>query len=291
MSADSVLDIFHLSRIGAEAEHDGHRLLSRIGRPAGPGVCISSQCQGETLTFWVPEADWCAWLAPQLALSSAEYVPDELRPLLAAWTLAPLHDFLQAQGLPGFSSAECKAALAPDSDNWCIKVQMGNHCLPLYLVNTPVEWRRSALATFSPNPEQIHELGLGLGWCILPERDWSQVCVGDALPLHGMTNSLDSFWLHPAVSPGRIRLLEADHAVVDDDSKGVFDVPPDTLCLAVEAARAVITADELARWTLGRQITLQTTALPVLKLTSDKGLVAVGQLLQLEEKWAVQICA
>lgn len=290
MRPDPALDIFHLSRIGASAEQDDHRLLSHIARPAGRGVRISSQFEGEALTFWVPEADWCTWLTPHLAIASVDGIADEFRPLLASCTLAPLHDFLQAQGLPGFSSADAEAAAAPEGDYWRITVQTGDHCLPLYLVDVPLDWHRSVLAAFSPNPDEIHDLALGLGWCLLPEKDWNEVCVGDALPLYGMADTLNRFWLHPAASPGRIRLLGVDRAAIDDGS-GTLEPPPGTLCLAVEAARTYITANELACWELGREMTLQVNVLPMLRLTTHSGLVAFGQLIRLEDGWAVRICA
>lgn len=291
MRADPVLDIFHLSRIGATAEHDGHRLHSHIARPAGHGVRLSSHCEGEALTFWIPESDWCAWLAPQLAVPSADDIADELRSLLASWTLAPLHDFLQAQGLPGCSPAGAEAASAPDGDYWRITVETGGQRLPLYLVDAPADWRRSLLAAFAPSPDATHDLALGLGWCLVPEESWPKVCVGDALPLHGMADALDRLWLHPAATPGRIQMVEANHAVVDEVSVDPIEAPPGTLCLAVEAARTRMTADELARWEPGHQLMLQAGALPVLQLTTRNGLVASGQLIRLEDGWAVRICA
>ncbi|MBJ7263456.1 MAG: hypothetical protein JHC61_06835, partial [Burkholderiaceae bacterium] len=279
MNIDSSLDIFRLSRIGACAELDGHRLTVRLARASGPGVRVAGQSAGQVTTFWVPEAAWCAWLTPQLAIPSVDSVTDEFRSLLASYTLAPLHDLLLAQGLSGFGSAQVEAALAPATECWLITVQTDGRCLPLYLVDAPADWSRSMLGAFSPSPEETHEFALGLGWCFVPEKDWSNAREGDALVLHGMADTLDQFWLHPIDSPGRIRLLGTDCATIEDGA-GAPTPPAGTLCLAVEAARARVSAQALAGWDAGREIALEASVLPVLRLTTCDGLKAFGQLVR-----------
>ncbi|MEO4011904.1 hypothetical protein, partial [Chromobacterium piscinae] len=101
MAADTPLDAFHLSRIGARAEHEGRLIEADLARADGHDLLLSTTCDGAALNLWTIEADWRAWLEPQLAVGELADIEAGLLPVLAAWTLAPLDGFLRAQGLPG----------------------------------------------------------------------------------------------------------------------------------------------------------------------------------------------
>ncbi|MEN2428367.1 hypothetical protein [Chromobacterium vaccinii] len=287
MAIETILDAFHLSRVGACAEHEGRLIEADLARADGQGLLLSTMCDGAALTLWAAEADWRAWLEPQLAVGELAGIEAGLLPVLAAWTLAPLDGFLRAQGLPGLAEPAVAPAPAPGGECWRLTLRDGPRRLPLYLREAPPDW----LAALRPSREQTHLLALGLGWCLLSEQDWDKVAVGDALPIHGMADALDSLWLHPEASPGRVRLLDAERAVVEAPSPGLDQAPSGTLRLAVEAAAIRVSADALADWETDREIDAPAAAHPMLRLTAQGRLWAQGQLLRLDDGWAVRILA
>ncbi|WP_440216169.1 hypothetical protein [Chromobacterium piscinae] len=291
MAADTPLDAFHLSRVGARAEHDGMLIEADRALADSHGLLLSTTCDGAALSLWTTEADWRAWLEPQLTVGELADIEAGLLPVLAAWTLAPLDGFLRAQGLPGLVEPAVAPAPAPCSEGWRLTLRDGPRRLPLYLRDAPPGWLRALLAALRPSPDQTRQLALGLGWCLLPEQDWDKVAVGDALPIHSMADALDSLWLHPEASPGRVRLLDAERSVVEAPSPGLDQTPPGTLCLAVEAASIRVSADTLADWEVGKEIAAHTAAHPMLRLTARGRLWAQGQLLRLDDGWAARILA
>ncbi|SUX56097.1 hypothetical protein [Chromobacterium vaccinii] len=291
MAADTPLDPFHLSRVGARAEHEGRLIEADLARADGQGLLLSTMCDGAALTLWAAEADWRAWLEPQLAVGELADIEAGLLPVLAAWTLAPLDGFLRAQGLPGLAEPAVAPAPAPGGEGWRLTLRDGPRRLPLHVRDAPPGWLRALLAALRPSREQTHQLALGLGWCLLPEQDWDKVAIGDALPIHGMADALDCLWLHPEASPGRVRLLDAERAVVEAPSPGLDQVPSGTLRLAVEAAAIRVSADALADWEAGREIAAHAAAHPMLRLTAQGRLWAQGQLLRLSDGWAARILA
>ncbi|MCD4487170.1 hypothetical protein LQR31_22115 [Chromobacterium vaccinii] len=287
MAIETILDAFHLSRVGACAEHEGRLIEADLACADGQGLLLSTMCDGAALTLWAAEADWRAWLEPQLAVGELADIEVGLLPVLAAWTLTPLDGFLRAQGLPGLAEPAVAPAPAPGGECWRLTLRDGPRRLALYLREAPRDW----LAALRPSREQTHQLALGLGWCLLSEQDWDTVAVGDALPIHGMADALDSLWLHPEASPGRVRLLDAERAVVEAPSPGLDQTPPGTLRLAVEAAAIRVSADALADWETDREIDAPAAAHPVLRLTAQGRLWAQGQLLRLDDGWAARILA
>ncbi|ERE19478.1 hypothetical protein [Pseudogulbenkiania ferrooxidans] len=287
MAADTTLDAFHLSRVGARAEHDGMLIEADRALADSHGLLLSTTCDGAALSLWTTEADWRAWLVPQLTVGELADIEAGLLPVLAAWTLAPLDGFLRAQGLPGLAQAAVQPAPAPGGECWRLTLRDGPRRLPLYLRKAPRDW----LAALRPSREQTHQLALGLGWCLLPEQDWDKVAIGDALPIHGMADALDTLWLHPEATPGRLRLIDAERAVMETPSSGLDPAPSGTLRLIAEAAAIRVSADALADWEAGREIDAPAAAHPMLRLTAQGRLWAQGQLLRLDDGWAARILA
>lgn len=286
----ATLSLFELSRIGASAEHEGCRFDSDFAQPSGDGLRLTARSDGEDLAFWVPETEWRDWLQPQLAVPRRGPIDAELLPLLAAWTLSPLDGWLQATGLPGLVAAEVENGDAPPP-GWRLTLSMGSRRLPLYLEQAPAGWLQAMLTALQPSPQGEHELALALGWCVLTEPDWADVAVGDALPIIGMGDSLDAFWLHPQACPGRILLRESGDAVADGAALPLGEPSAGEWRLAVEAGRARFSALDLAAWRPEAQLFPRAAAYPALHLTRHGKTLALGQLLRLDDGWAVRIAS
>ncbi|AKK24857.1 FliM/FliN family flagellar motor switch protein [Pandoraea oxalativorans] len=292
MSAErpTPLSVFELSRMGASAELEGARLIADRAGANGPGVRLRARCGGEPLCFWVPEPAWCDWIAPQLATHAWTQVPPDLLPLVAAWTLAPLDGWLQRLGAQALCAPEVDAGDAPPP-GWRFTLQEGDRRLPLYVQEAPAGVMQVLLAALAPSPEQHHELALALGWCQLAGDAPAHVAVGDALPLLGMAETLDTLWLHPEASPGRLQLLDDRHAVIAAAPLPWVEELPDTVRLAVEVGRVRMSAAALADWTPGTDVALEARAHVALRLTQGERLWGQGRLLRLDDAWAVRIDA
>lgn len=306
------LDALELSRVGATAELDGCRVVAdwvaaplaaqadaqvanqftdQIADPTrGPGLHLCVSCDGEPLSFWVPEAAWCEWLAPQLASTALAQIAPEWLPLLAAWTLSPLDGWLQQLGRGALSLPAASVGEAP-AGGWRLTLIAGSRRLPLWVRQASPGTLRTLLAALTPSHEQTHELGLGLGWCLLEHDAWRRVGVGDALPIVGMADTLDTLWLHPSASPGQLRLQDTQRAEITHAPLPPADAQPGILRLCVEAGRARLSAHALAGWVPGAALKLDARAHTVLRLCTHERLWAQGQLLRLEDGWAVRITA
>ncbi|VVE55427.1 FliM/FliN family flagellar motor switch protein [Pandoraea sputorum] len=293
MSAErpsAAVGAFELSRIGATAHLDGCVLVADRAQAGGPGLTLSTRCGGELLCFWVPEREWCDWIAPQLPVHALAQIPSELLPLLAGWTLAPLDGWLQQQDLGALSQPEASTGEAP-GHGWRLTLEDGARRLPLFVQHAPAALFQALLATLTPSPEQEHDLPLALGWCLLAPAALHGLEVGDALPIIGMADTLDVLWLHPDASPGQLNLHDAHCAVVVDAPTPPADDLPGTLRLAVEVGRARLAAGALASWVPGVELHIDARAHAALRLTAGERVWAQGQLLRLDDGWAMRIDA
>lgn len=289
------LSLFELSRLDGSAEFAGLRWCASRGRGAGPGVRIDSHCDGQALAFWIAEADWCAWIAPQLAAPALAQIPAELLPPLASWTLGALAGLLEAAGLAPCGPAQLRAAEAPATTLWRLCAQSDGAAqgprLPLYLLEAPPAWRTAVLAALAPAAERRHVLGLGLGSCLLSEPEWAATAVGDALVLPDPCGELNQFWLHPGRQPGWLALEPDGMARVLAPAAPAPAPPAGMLRLDVEAGCAEVSAGALADWRPGATFALHGTGYPALRLLADGHLMGLGELLRFDDGWAVRLTA
>ncbi|QAU24332.1 hypothetical protein EO087_10300 [Dyella sp. M7H15-1] len=287
----NTLDAFQLSRIGAFADLDETRLCAAYQSVGGAGLRLDTQCDGRPLSFWMPEQSWCAWLAPQLDIPNFAAVGPAWTAVLANWTLIPLNELLQRVGLPPCDVASIHATTAPIDVRWQFIMSADTRRLPLTILDAPWDWIQPLLHALEPAQDQAHTLALSLGWCTLHEDEWSEVAIGDALRIDGSGGGLDTFWLHPLRSPGRIQIQEDGTACVLDCSTGVSDVPGHMLRIDVEVGYADIPRTDLAHWAPEEPVTLQCARHPQLRLMHGDQLVAQGRLIGWDDGWAVCVDA
>jgi type III secretion protein Q len=285
----TLLDAFQLSRIGACTELDETRLCANYKNAGGPGLRLETHCDGRPLSFWMPEQSWCTWLAPQLDISNFAAVGPAWTAVLANWTLIPLNELLQRAGLPPCDAASIQPATAPIDVRWEFVMEADSRRLPLVILDAPWDWIQPLLAALEPGEDQMHTLALGLGWCLLQEHEWSQLCIGDALRIDGAGEDLSEFWLHPTLSPGRIQIQDDGSAQVLDCATGASDAPDSSLRINIEVGHATVPATALANWVPEEPFTIQYARHPELRLMHQNRLLAQGRLLRLDDGWAVRV--
>ncbi|BEV73201.1 hypothetical protein THUN1379_26830 [Paludibacterium sp. THUN1379] len=272
-----------LSRQGASAPWRDGLQHAHYRQAQGPGVRLRASCEGVPVAFWVPEPEWCHWLSPLLPVPNLSALAQDWQAAAAAWTLAVLEPVWQALALPLCREAQLDAAPAPDSACWCLCFEAAGRRLPLYIEVLPGEWLMRWLSTMSP-PDIGLNLPLGIGWCAWPPGGAQ---LGDALPVLAAAEALDVFWLDPLASPGRVQLLSPDRLQVVDSM--VPAMPDDERAgwLAVEVGQVQLAAQDVWPWQAGKIMAVQSAANPLVRLSSARGVVAQGGLLQWQQGWAV----
>jgi type III secretion protein Q len=275
-------DLLLLSRIGARGESGATRITARRARPSGCGVRIDALCDGMALAFWVAEADWCAWLAPQWPIPSLAALDQALWPLAAGWTLTPVTALLSAEGLAPCRAARLAPAPAPDACLWCLLCESEELRLPLYLQAVPSAWLAGILSALNPDRAATVSLPLALGWCAAPTAAQS---LGDALPVWGVDDALERFWLLPAHSPGRVRIIGPDRAEIAEPAlrEAAWGA------CSVEVAEARLARAALWPWQRGTAIDMPTVVYPLARLVASGRPLALGSLLRLTDGWAVRL--
>lgn len=278
--------LFRLSRIGATSSLGELELEATLSRPTGPGLRLSTQSDGSDLHLWISESAWCSWLGPQLATPSLDQIEESLYPLLASWTLAPLDEWLQAQELPPLAPAALSRAEAP-ALCWRLTLGSEGRRLPLCLESVPPGLLHRWLSALTPSTDRIHELGLQLGWCQLPEVELTTPSLGEIMPLHGMSDAPDRFWLHP-LGGARVQLLDGllGRAL---PSMPLCSPPLGTVRLMVEVGKIRLDAATLASWAPDFEFTVYPQSYPTLRLLRGAELWGEGALLRMEDGWAVRL--
>ncbi len=291
MSIKDIDAAFALSRVDAGLEANGYQVRCDRACASGAGLQIAVVSDGQALRFWVAEGDWYQWLTPQLAVCRFMEIEEELRPVLAAWTLNELNDLLSNQGLPDCKDAQLSRSAAVDGECWRLTFSREDgRRLPLYCQNVTDDWLQAVLRVLSATAEREYALRLVMGWCFATRDEWQRVQVGDALPLYGGSDRGDCFWLqHAQAILGRVQYAAADQALLVDAGCGANQRRAQMLGLAVEVGKSHVAAPTLAQWCKGQTLTLPVTGFPVLRLTQNGALRALGQLLHFDNGWLVRI--
>ncbi|PHV11478.1 hypothetical protein [Chitinimonas sp. BJB300] len=281
----------HLSRLDACFVGDGYALACGYQAAGGKGLRLDTETDGTPLSFWIPEVEWCAWLAPQLALPSFAAAPVEYHEVLATHTLARLNDFLSANGLPACGAARISPAAPPAEPCWRLLFSEGARCLPLYVMSGSIRWVDAVLAALPSDSQQTRILALSLGWVLVPRAEWTTLTAGDALLLEGADDALSLFWLNGPQNLGRLRLDETGNAEVAYLASAAVATPPHLIRLDAEIGTAAISCTTLADFRPGLNLPLTCIRHPEIRLTHRGKTLALGQLLQLDDGLAIRLSA
>ncbi len=84
---------------GRFLENEKGLLAMRFTQCSGQGIEFKALYRGQTLRFWINEAQWCNWISPILSIPSLEEAPAELHTALAQCTLAILENWLPTEDI------------------------------------------------------------------------------------------------------------------------------------------------------------------------------------------------
>ncbi|MFM5540430.1 hypothetical protein ACET8U_22615 [Aeromonas veronii] len=292
--------LFYLSRIGSTSYIGDLELHATLSCPTGQGLHLSTRYDEIALNLWVNEAAWCDWLEPQLTAPSFAQIDQSLHQLLASWTLAPLDEWLQTQGLSRMAPATICRADAP-TQCWCLTIRGSGRRLSIYLDGVPPVLIRQWLSAMTPNSTIFHEFGLLLGWCTLSLSELGTLAKGDVLTLHGIDDALGRFWLKPreeALKPAdQLPSLDKLQLQLNSDLLGQFtqttyQLPPpsfDSVELIVECGSINLEASTLACCSTSFEFPVHITTYPTLRLLKDSTLLAEGILLRMDDGWAIRL--
>lgn len=281
-------DISALSRMHATTQVNAYQFTLDYAQPAGDGVMLTAEYDGHSLQFWLPEAAWCRWLQPHLVVPNLHEIATALLPLLAAWTLTPLNDWLVEHGYNAMSMPSATPAPAAEA-GWCITLKREGDYLPMWLSTTAEQQLRPLFTRLKPSKQQQHTLGLALGWCLVPRTAITTISPGDALKVVGLEDDLDTFWLHPVHSPGQLKLVDRSHALILPPTKAPVAITDTMLYLAVEAGCVDISAADLAAWEEDYELAVKIARYPLLNLTQGGEIIGQGELLKLDNIWTVLV--
>lgn len=282
--------LFQMSRIGAGAIFGDMKFQVDLASQSGPGVRLFTRCHETEISLWCPEQTWCSWLMPQLSTSGIEQIEEELRPVIASWTLDPFNRWLEQEGLPNLINATVAVCSVNEpSQCWRLTLIHEDRRLSLYLDHVPPEILTKWLAAMVPSSSQMHTLTLILGWCTLPLDEIDNIAIGDALHVIGIGPDLDRFWLHALDIPEQVQLKDSGNGVVTSSPHPCSSLPESTARFTVEAGKATLDAATLASWSPGMNISLLAHPYMLLQLQWEEKLWAQGTLVRLDDGWAVRI--
>jgi type III secretion system YscQ/HrcQ family protein len=287
------------ARVGGD-EVLGLRLALETGG-GDAGLALALQLEGAALTAWVDERSWLAWVEGVLPLPALSAAPPDLLPTLAAWTLAPLCEWLQREALPPPQCHDLRAAGLVRAPHWTLTLTRDGAALPLCLEGWPASWIAAVADRLQPLPAPPLALSLPLaaGWCHLSHAELGRLAPGDALLLSGAAEvEAGEVWLFQqrplarlAMSaPDRCRVLtlmpaDAGWSAAEPVAAGAGALAGLELCVVAELGRAML--DDVAALAVGTEATLALTSR--VRLTLDGRRLADGELLRLGDRLAVRI--
>ncbi len=163
--------------------------------------------------------------------------------------------------------------------------------MQLYVTDGPGNWIEDVLAAIPPDPGQTRTLALSLGWVLVPRASWTSLATNSALLLEGVDDTLSTFWLNGPQNLGRLQFDETGGAEVVDLASPAVAIPPELMRLDAEVGSVAIPCTNLADFQPGSNVSLHCTRHPEVRLTHRGKTLALGQLIQFDDGWAVRLSA
>ncbi|MDM5065515.1 type III secretion system cytoplasmic ring protein SctQ [Aeromonas salmonicida] len=178
-----------LSLVGMGRQWQGDAVSLRLtfgAHAQAPGLLLQAALDEGPLRLWFDEAQWCRWVAPMLAIPSLAMVPDALRPLLVAWTLADADPSDDALCWP--QARHLEEADADAGWGWQLRLLRDDRQLDCRILSAPECWLESLVAitlpaTPPPPPDIQLDASLLAGWSMLDRATYAALQAGDALLL------------------------------------------------------------------------------------------------------------
>ena len=125
---------------GLFLENEKGLLAMRFSQCSGEGIELKALHQGQVLSFWIDETQWCDWISTTLPFPSLAEAPTELHAALAQCTLAILENWLPIENIAALKALSLtKCALEP-TFLWVVDAIEENRLLSLAILTAPSMW-------------------------------------------------------------------------------------------------------------------------------------------------------
>lgn len=151
----------------------GELVVSYRQRPASEGLILHATFEGEPLTLWLDEQQWCQWVAPMLTVPSLEMTPDEFKALLSIWTLADAGDCREASAMKWPQGQRLTPGSASAEHGWHVYIRRDQRELDCYLLSGGEKWVSALSDEAFPvsNSDTVTDITL----CVSLLAGWSNV--------------------------------------------------------------------------------------------------------------------
>ncbi|HBO5142456.1 FliM/FliN family flagellar motor switch protein [Pseudomonas aeruginosa] len=170
---------------------EGGRLFLGFATQQRGELVLECMLDEQPLQLGMLEAKWLAWTESELSVASWSMLAEDLHLPLAALTVTPIQEALQALALPCPSAHRLDRRPAQGAYNgWFLRLEYEQRILDLQLLEVPLDWLGSLIEAMQPVPEENDEapspctpLPLVTGWSTIKRSELLDMRCGDALLL------------------------------------------------------------------------------------------------------------
>jgi type III secretion protein Q len=283
--------------------------------PVADGLILHARLDDRPLRFWLDESQWCQWVAPMLVVPSWQTTPDELRELLAIWTLAEAGACRGEESrLPWPVAERLEAGAMAAGMRWKLSIRQGERRLDLYLLSAAESWLgQLADEAYPVAPENASaaialDVSLLAGWSKIAASTLEILGPGDALLLqHSWQVADGQFGLFIGQPLATLKQFGEDDSFIIEEIMDNFDdwmdVTPSpslitthnntllnaTIALTVEVAQLETSLQDLSQLEVGSLLNGKATHDGLVTLKIGGRPIAKGTLLEIDSQLAVKI--
>lgn len=167
----------------------GSFTLSYQRRIAATGLLLHARLAEQPIKLWLDERQWCQWVEPMLTVPSLKMTPQDLRELLACWTLADAGECRSENDFPWPEGAHLEVGNIDAGMGWQLCILRDERRLELHLLSGSENWldilaeNGSAWVPQDENLDMMLSATLLAGWCKLVATHLDNLVSGDVLLL------------------------------------------------------------------------------------------------------------
>lgn len=274
----------------------------------------TSMHNGDEISFWLDEKEWCEWVSSVLVIPSFSMIPEEFKAVLAKWTLDTLKICVDIEGFEWPTVKQMSPHILTQGMGWRLCARCHDRVLNLQVTQAPGSWLEMLVSHASPNSEEKKDppiiIGAKLvaGWTLLARDQISAIQAGSALVLQQQTDiSNGNFFLfthrplaivHQNRGTG-VFTVETLMETFDDwidiglptgdlmgEENPVIDAP---IPVVVEVANFNVSVNELSQIKPGYLLPSESHHSTSVSLRIGHHIFAFGTLLRIGERLAVRI--
>lgn len=302
---------------GVQWDHEqGSFRLSFQRRIAATGLVLHARLEDQSIKLWLDERQWCQWVEPMLVVPSLKMTPQDLRELLACWTLADAGECRGDNDFPWPEGTHLEEGNRDAGMGWQLIILRGERRLELYLPTGSENWldilaeNGFPLVSQDETLDMMSSAALLAGWSKVAATQMDNLMPGDVL-------LLQKAW---QVTQGQFVLfIERPFASLNQDNEsGIFkveeimndfedwmEVTPTAIpagktsheeilsgtivTITVEVAQLNVSLNELSCLEIGSLLSANCSYDGLVTLKVGNNPIARGTLLEIDSQLAVKI--